>query len=83
MIYAHVFKYMNRAEVISGRFIAQNYDDIKRVRKMGHIVVELKNGDEHYFMSEVIFDRWKLGRDYMYLDKLYHGYMPISEDVNL
>lgn len=77
MTYAHVFPNEQMADYEFREFIDALSNHCKTVKKCGMIFsATLYNGDEHHFMSEHVFDRWKMGRDYkFYYNKkdVYHS----------
>lgn len=55
-------------------FIDDNREDVVwATTKNSNPVVSLKNGEEHHFVPDVIFDRWCRGRMYWYLGELHMG----------
>lgn len=80
MIYAHVSMLMTTAYVVSKNFIDNHSDEVKRIKRNGHFIVIMKNGDEHHFLSDVIYDRWCIGRTYMIGDVLYRSGFPFKND---
>ena len=80
MIYAHVFILMISAEEEFKNFIDNHNDEIERIKRNGHFIVIMKNGDEHHFMSDAIYGRWCMGRTYMRFDTLYRSNLPITND---
>ena len=82
MTYAHIYKNMRIAEVQFHDFLDLHEDEIAKT-KMGcpHTAI-LKNGDEHHFMSGIVYDQWCRGRTYMIGDVLYRSGFPFKNDWN-
>lgn len=60
-------------------FIDYNRDDVVwATARYSNPVVSLKNGEEHHFVPDVIFDRWCNGRTYWCEGVLYHSDYPVK-----
>lgn len=79
---AHVFQTMREAVAEYDDFCDAHNDEIVKVfRDNSTLIVMLKNGEEHYFMSDSLYSNWCLGRTYLWGEELYHSgvYMRESE----
>ena len=82
MTYAHIYKNMRIAENEFHDFLDLHEEEIAKTNRRCHHIAILKNGDEHHFMSDVIYDHWCRGRTYMIGDVLYRSGFPFKNDWN-
>ena len=62
-------------------FVNVNYDMIEKTLETHDIkIVVLKNGEEHHFMADQVYEHWCKGRTYTIEGTLYHSGVP--EEVN-
>lgn len=54
-------------------FIERNNRKVKCAMLGTSKKVKMDNGDEHYFMSVVKYNTWKVGREFMLNGKMYGG----------
>lgn len=73
MIYVHVFQTMREATWEFRSFVDDYKDEIKRARATPIPMVEVSNGNRHYFMNYYAYKKWCRGKTYMWADTLYHS----------
>ena len=74
MTYAHIYDFKLRADYEAGYYAGKHIDEVLKVwRGPNVVIVYLKNGDRHEFMSGKHFETWKMGREYMIGDLLYRS----------
>lgn len=82
MIHAHIFNNKREATYHMSDFFWDNREDIKCVTGY-RCLVEMNNGDEHYFISDYEYPTWCKGRAYMLNGVPYHsGYQIALPDVD-
>lgn len=72
MIHAHVFDTQRTADYWWQKSILIEKEVIKASRNPMRMI-ELKNGDKHYFMAEETYMKWCIGRTYIIADELHHS----------
>lgn len=72
MIHAHVFETQRIADYWWQKSILIEKEVIKASRNPMRMI-ELKNGDVHYFMAEETYQKWSIGRTYIIADELHHS----------
>lgn len=73
MIYAHVSQTMREATWEFRSFVDGYKDGIKRARATPIPMVELSDGNRHYFMNVYIYEKWCMGKTYMWGETLHHS----------
>ena len=71
-IYAHVSRLHNDAYIEMEHWIDEHYKEVLDVQRHKDLVI-CRNGDKHYFMGEIVYRKWCLGRDYIIDGKQYHS----------
>ena len=82
MTYAHVYKNMRIAENEFRDFLDLHEDKIAKTKRGCPHIAILNNGEEHHFMSGIVYDQWCRGRTYMIGDVLYRSGFPFKNDWN-
>lgn len=80
MIHCHPFYNMRLACRAFDDFCYTHDDELARTKEThGDFIAILQNGEEHHFMSEIIYPSWCKGRTYMYDQRLYRSGYPLKE----
>ena len=76
--YVHIFHLEKDARIAMMQWVNCHKDEIIRVNKVQGFAV-CKGGIRHYFMGEIMYKKWCLGRDYIIDGKHYHSGYEVKE----
>lgn len=71
MIYVHTYPYRIMADEAFAAFVRS--ERITRASKNGSECIAITDNDEHHFMTEERYYRWRLGRTYEMDGVIYHS----------
>lgn len=71
MIYAHIYPYRILVDDAFANFIRNKR--IIKAHKNGYECIAITDKDEHHFMTEECYNRWKHGRTYEMDGIIYHS----------